>query len=211
MREAEVYVPFEICEPLGIVAPPDVSDGSCPVRDVSVVTQGCPGCIQAVTFDEPVDGLADAPGVRWAERIDRGDGAPRYLLKVVPPAVPDGVPSDAEGAVTLRSVAVEDGGATQTFVGDQEALGRTVEFLRSLHAHVSLRRLSDYDGPGDDLDALTARQREVLETAYELGYYEVPRGTTADEIARELDLDRSTVTEHLQRAERNLLSSVLSG
>jgi len=51
----------------------------------------------------------------------------------------------------------------------------------------------------------------VLETAYDLGYFEVPRDTTADAIAQRLDLGRSTVTEHLQRAERKLVTRFFSG
>jgi predicted DNA binding protein len=43
-----------------------------------------------------------------------------------------------------------------------------------------------------------------------MGYYEVPRDVSTNEIAAQLDLDSSTVAEHLQRAERNLLSTHLS-
>jgi predicted DNA binding protein len=42
-----------------------------------------------------------------------------------------------------------------------------------------------------------------------MGYYEVPKEVSADEIAAELNLDSSTVNEHLQRAERNLLEQIL--
>jgi predicted DNA binding protein len=39
-----------------------------------------------------------------------------------------------------------------------------------------------------------------------MGYFAVPREVSTDEIAGELGLDSSTVAEHLQRAEKNLLS-----
>jgi len=42
-----------------------------------------------------------------------------------------------------------------------------------------------------------------------MGYYEVPKQVSSEEIAAELDLDPSTVAEHLQRAERNLLGQLL--
>lgn len=38
-----------------------------------------------------------------------------------------------------------------------------------------------------------------------MGFYEVPKEASADDIAAELNLDPSTVNEHLQRAERNFL------
>lgn len=47
---------------------------------------------------------------------------------------------------------------------------------------------------------------EVLETAYEAGYYELPCATATEAVAAELELHPSTVAEHLQRAERNLLA-----
>ncbi|SFC70355.1 HTH DNA binding domain-containing protein [Halobiforma haloterrestris] len=54
------------------------------------------------------------------------------------------------------------------------------------------------------------QELEGIRTAVDMGYYEVPREATAEEVAAELELDSSTVTEHLQRAERNVLTRVLS-
>jgi len=39
--------------------------------------------------------------------------------------------------------------------------------------------------------------------------YEVPRGASTDDVAEAVGLDPSTVAEHLQRAERNLLGQLL--
>lgn len=58
-------------------------------------------------------------------------------------------------------------------------------------------------------DRLTARQLEVLQTAYEMGYFERPRRSNATEIAAELDISQSTVTEHLSTAQRKILDDVL--
>jgi predicted DNA binding protein len=51
------------------------------------------------------------------------------------------------------------------------------------------------------LPPLTDRQREVFLTAYEHGYYEIPRGTTTTEIANTVGVGRRTVEDHLRRAE----------
>jgi predicted DNA binding protein len=72
-----------------------------------------------------------------------------------------------------------------------------------------LEKLRDYRIQETPLDALTDRQQEVLQVAYDLGYYDVPRRSSTAEIASELDVDDSTVAEHLQRAERNLLKTLL--
>lgn len=56
---------------------------------------------------------------------------------------------------------------------------------------------------------LTERQREVAETAVELGYYDVPRSATQDDVASELDCAPSTAAEHLRKAESRVLRAQL--
>ena len=59
---------------------------------------------------------------------------------------------------------------------------------------------------GDGGTNKTRRQLEVLQTAYEMGFYDVPREATIADVADEIGLDGGTVSEHLQRAERNIPS-----
>lgn len=58
----------------------------------------------------------------------------------------------------------------------------------------------------DDLrERLTDRQATVLRTAYLAGYFESPRGSTAEEVAASLDITGSTLIHHLRRSQRKLL------
>ena len=50
---------------------------------------------------------------------------------------------------------------------------------------------------------LSDQQLEVLETAYRMGYFKVPQEVTAEEIASELGISRSTLSERLRRVEHN--------
>lgn len=59
-----------------------------------------------------------------------------------------------------------------------------------------------------DLRRLTERQREVLRTAYEMGYFEYPRTANASEVAEELDIKPSTFTEHLNSAQSKILDEL---
>ena len=61
--------------------------------------------------------------------------------------------------------------------------------------------------PTDGAAGLTDRQRSVLETAYEKGYYDWPRGHTAEEVAESLDIASATLHQHLRAAEHALVSS----
>ncbi|RMB25426.1 helix-turn-helix domain-containing protein [Haloplanus aerogenes] len=60
-----------------------------------------------------------------------------------------------------------------------------------------------------DRDTLTERQAEVVETAYEMGYFEYPRATNAERVAAELDIHPSTLAEHLATAQAKLLDQIV--
>lgn len=70
---------------------------------------------------------------------------------------------------------------------------------------VTLRHLSDSVPASDDI-GLTAAQRDALVTAYQRGFFEVPRSTTLEALAAELDVSDSALSQRLRRG----LSSVLS-
>ncbi len=55
---------------------------------------------------------------------------------------------------------------------------------------------------------LTERQREVLTTAYESGFFESPRETTGAQLADLLGVSQPTVTHHLRAAQRRLFASL---
>lgn len=53
---------------------------------------------------------------------------------------------------------------------------------------------------------LTARQREILATAVEMGYYQNPRGATQADLADEVSLSPGTVGDHLREVEAHVFS-----
>ena len=58
---------------------------------------------------------------------------------------------------------------------------------------------------------LSPDQLTVLRTAHRMGYFEVPRAASADDIAAELDIAQSTLSERLRLAEHQLFDLVFSG
>ena len=60
-----------------------------------------------------------------------------------------------------------------------------------------------------DRSTLTDRQREVLETAHRMGYFDHPKGANAGEVADELEITTSTFSEHLAAAQTKLLGAIL--
>lgn len=99
-----------------------------------------------------------------------------------------------------------DGGRRLTLVGrEEDFVGAPVDSPEGVR--VELVSTGPYKpGPGHVFSDLTSRQREVLETALERGYYENPRGTTHEEIADAVGIEPGTVGKHL----RNVESAVFS-
>lgn len=58
---------------------------------------------------------------------------------------------------------------------------------------------------------LTDRQLELLEAAFEAGYYEWPRECTGEAIAAEFGISSATFSEHIHTAERKLLTAMFEG
>lgn len=58
---------------------------------------------------------------------------------------------------------------------------------------------------------LSDRQREALESALDLRYYDAPREASVEDVAPEIGCARSTAAEHLRKTESKLLHSVFRG
>jgi DNA-directed RNA polymerase specialized sigma24 family protein len=142
---------------------------------------------------------------QW-EQVAEVDDGQLYVVAFTAPELSPELADEMDDLVGVCDPDVDEHGATLSLVGSQEAIAGTVGEYEAAGVSPDLRKLDAYEGRDRPMDELTDRQREVIETAYEKGYYEVPREATTGDVAAELDVDPSTVAEHLQRAERNLLS-----
>jgi len=68
-------------------------------------------------------------------------------------------------------------------------------------------KADDYDPV--NVAALNSQELEILNTAYELGYFDFPRETDLKELSRRLNMSESTVSYHLRNIERKILSNIL--
>jgi predicted DNA binding protein len=99
---------------------------------------------------------------------------------------------------------------------DMAQLRDIITALRETYPQVDIQRLLRSQGEQSENDLvfvdrgrLTERQREVLETAHRMGYFERPKGANAGDVADALDISRSTFTEHLAAAQTKLLDAIL--
>ena len=96
-------------------------------------------------------------------------------------------------------------------------LGSEVEMVKFLKiakkSGVEFTILSSTDAkfaPSSTLSVLTDQQHEVLAAAYRSGYFEVPRKITTEQLARRLGVSKSSLSEHLRKAQYRVLTKLIS-
>lgn len=97
-----------------------------------------------------------------------------------------------------------------TFVGTQRQVREFLGAAERKGLQYRVVSLTDADfAPDSLLNRLTEKQRKVLVTAYRLGYYDVPRKISSDELAESLHVRDATVVEHLRKAEYRIVGGIL--
>lgn len=118
----------------------------------------------------------------------------------------------SRGLIPDAPVRIRDGTERWTVLADETrevVLGRLSTVREEADATVEVVRLTTPDAGPSTLfpgDPLSARQREVFELARERGYFGWPRGVSAADLADELGVSKTTVLEHLRKAEAKLLT-----
>ena len=102
----------------------------------------------------------------------------------------------------------QDGSIVGRYIGDQSEIEGAFDTVPDAVEVELLRMQSDVSGNVNATAALTARQREVLRVAIEVGYYDDPRGATQADIADKLDVTTATVGEHLRKIEAEILGTL---
>lgn len=95
-------------------------------------------------------------------------------------------------------------------VSARDVLTGVFEYLRSNDISISVTRLRRTGSQGRH-QRLSDKQLEALEVADRLGYFDEDTRVTHEDIATELGVSRSAVSERLRRAQQQLVQSELSG
>ncbi len=153
----------------------------------------------------------DDPTVTDSRLIENyGDGA---LIEVVVSAAP--ALTLVESGARIRDLSAEGGSAAVLVDLPGEADVRpVVDAVVDAYPETTLTAKREAERPVEtDVgfrerfdDRLTDRQETVLRAAYHSGYFEWPRGTTAEELADSLDVASPTLHNHLRKAQQALLT-----
>jgi PAS domain S-box-containing protein len=157
---------------------------------------------------------ADAPAVAECRSVDEDDDG--CLLEVR--KTESGAEAMMDVGATIRTATADEGVGTLVVEAPPSADIREVvdrytarnpesslvakrEVDRSARTTASVRERLD--------EQLTEKQESALTAAYYGGYYDWPRGSTAEELAESLDVASATLHQHLRKAERKLLAAIL--
>ncbi|WP_255169031.1 helix-turn-helix domain-containing protein [Natrononativus amylolyticus] len=118
------------------------------------------------------------------------------------------IPID-EGGTILAASAADGTWLFRMRFPDRCALSRTFDRIRDRDVDTEVVRLQELTGETVTDIGLTAEQYEALRAAVEHGYYDIPRRTSMQDLADELDISHQALSERLRRAYRTLVSAEL--
>ncbi|WP_254831727.1 helix-turn-helix domain-containing protein [Haloglomus salinum] len=113
------------------------------------------------------------------------------------------------GAERLEAWYADDWWHSRTRFPDRDALADYRTYLADNDIAFQLKRLYDAEQATDDDLGLTPEQRETLVLAYEMGYFDIPRGTTTSGLAEELDISNQAISERLRRGYSRLVEQLI--
>ncbi|GAA0456073.1 helix-turn-helix domain-containing protein [Halococcus morrhuae DSM 1307] len=177
--------------------------------------------ISSTTDFDPHDAIADIWGVRMFYTHEIPTGPSEIVVRRLTLVANESYPFIL--GLVLRHEAIPNRIVLQGNEFEVVVTARNWESFRALADDLEeslgafeLQSVSQIENPGEPLDGgritevittkLADEQLAVLETAYELGYFDVPRTASTNDIAGALDVSQSTASERLRVAERNLLA-----
>ncbi|APX96230.1 helix-turn-helix domain-containing protein [Natronorubrum daqingense] len=146
---------------------------------------------------ETSDGLEERE--QWLFRLEFGDE-----LKVFEQIV-------AENAGAILTACGQNGTwSVKLLFHDRGALSECYALFEQYEYAVEVTRLTGIDDFESARTPLTQTQYETICTAYDLGYFDIPREITLKELASELDVSHQALSERLRRCHAALVSAELT-
>lgn len=166
---------------------------------------------QVLTAAETAASIEDARIVRHEET----EAETLYEFVIDGPCI--GATLADEGAVVREVTATEGLGRVVADVPPHADARQVVETVSERH-DTDLVATRERDRPSPDFtcrefratlaERLTDRQLETLRTAYEAGYFDWPRESTAEACATELGIAQPTFAQHLRSGQQKLLAAL---
>ena len=166
--------------------------------------------VEAENPDTVTAALEDATMIDAVTIID--DMETKQLLKIDWNGCPDELVSillDTD-AIVLEASMADDEWTFRLRFRDYDDLSTFSRRCREQDIGIELQQLFSPSRPAEDSQyELTPEQREVLVTAVERGYFEIPRDVTLDELGEIMGISDSAASQRLRRGLATLLDATV--
>ncbi len=148
---------------------------------------------------EVIATLDDASDGQWLLRLEFNQGIKTFQEIV----------SDNDGAI-LEASGKDGTWSVKLLFHDRAAVSDCHSLFEEHEFAVTVTRVSAMNDTSNGQTPLTETQYETILKAHELGYFDVPRKVTLEELATELDISHQALSERLRRSHSALVSAELS-
>jgi len=115
------------------------------------------------------------------------------------------------GAKIEHPIVFQDDCLTFSMVGDPEDFHTFVSDAAEKGWKLEILSVTDYDPHVRGIfDILTPRQKTILLESYRMGYFDHPRRINAGELAEKMGMHKTTLLEHIHKAEKRLIGHILA-
>lgn len=116
--------------------------------------------------------------------------------------------TDHEGIIT-HATGSGDGWSLRVLFPDRAALSEAHDYLEEAGFSLTVKTIYEAKETDHIQYGLTENQYETIVTAFEAGYFTVPRTVTQTELAEQFELSHQALSERLRRATSSLIESTL--
>jgi predicted DNA binding protein len=99
-----------------------------------------------------------------------------------------------------------------TFLGSSSQVRKILKAIEELKIPYKILALTDakfsHDSPLSDL---TEKQRKVFVSAFNSGYYDIPRRISSETLAEKMDIRAPTLVMHRRKAEQRIFQKIIKG
>jgi len=211
-----IIVELDVTSPQVVLGPTLASD-----LDVTVYAERLPVSHEGTTwfqvtvlaadFDAFEDALAADPTVADSEVFAAYGDRRTYRLTIAPdiPVMTEHVASFGDELLDLRSTA--DGWRVRIRTTDRASIREFLAFCAEQDIDCRLARVFEASDPVGEIAMPVERDAfELLATAFEAGYFEVPRATSLADLAEHFDVSESTMSVRLRRALGHVVGSLVA-
>ena len=149
--------------------------------------------------------LRSSPSVAAVERFERKERRSRYRVtwegharRVLRGLLAEGVTlTDLHGASGRWKLRV--------LAPDRAATARAYDALEDLGCDPNCRSITTLKNGWGNHPGISDKQHKALTRAFELGYYDIPRGVTTEELGADLGISHQALSERFRRAHKGLI------